>query len=78
MTAKLTCADCRWWHFQSTPEGSEPDSDKGVGYCRRFPPERRENGVGAWPVTFAYDWCGEYVHKDDVSYQIGEGYSSVS
>tara|TARA_R110002167_G_scaffold60368_19_gene170619 strand:- start:1251 stop:1487 length:237 start_codon:yes stop_codon:yes gene_type:complete len=78
MTARLTCADCRWWHFQPTPEGDSREADNAVGYCRRLPPQRRENGVGAWPITFGGDWCGEYVHKDDVSYQVGQGYAPVS
>jgi hypothetical protein len=78
MTAKLTCSDCRWWHFHSSPEGEERDSDNAVGYCRRYPPERRENGVGAWPITLAYDWCGEYVHHADVSYQVNEDQKTIS
>ena len=78
MTARLTCADCRWWHFQATEEAGRRDDAKALGYCRRMPPERRENGVGAWPITLPTDWCGEYVHKDEVSYQIGQGDKAVS
>ena len=59
VTSKFVCSGCRWWHFHPT-EGAEPDSEQAVGYCRRFPPARRENGVGAWPITFGNDWCGEY------------------
>jgi hypothetical protein len=66
VTAKLACAGCRWWHFQPT-ESAEPESEQAVGYCRRFPPARRENGVGAWPITFGGDWCGEYTEKSEVS-----------
>ena len=66
VTAKLVCSNCRWWHFQPT-EGAEPESEQAVGYCRRFPPARRENGVGAWPITFGGDWCGEYAEKSEVA-----------
>ena len=66
VTAKLDCGSCRWWHFQPT-EGAEPESEQAVGYCRRFPPARRENGVGVWPITFGGDWCGEYTEKSEVS-----------
>ena len=66
MTSKSSCSDCRWWHFQAT-EGQERGSDTAVGYCRRFPPARRENGVGAWPITFGNDWCGEYAEKSEAS-----------
>ena len=66
VTSKFVCSGCRWWHFHPT-EGAEPDSEQAVGYCRRFPPARRENGVGAWPITFGNDWCGEYAEKSEVS-----------
>jgi hypothetical protein len=69
VTSKFVCSGCRWWHFHPT-EGDEPSSEQAVGYCRRFPPARRENGVGAWPITFGYDWCGEYADKNDVSWQV--------
>jgi hypothetical protein len=66
---KFVCAGCRWWHYHPT-EGAEPGSEQAVGYCRRFPPARRENGVGAWPITFGSDWCGEFTDKAEVSWPI--------
>jgi hypothetical protein len=72
MTSKSSCADCRWWHFQAS-EGQERSSDTAVGYCRRFPPARRENGVGAWPITFGYDWCGEHEARGDGGWEIARG-----
>ncbi len=78
MSATFTCSDCRWWNFQKAPEGEDRESKEAIGYCRRNPPERRENGVGAWPITLAYDWCGEYMHKDDVTYQVGQGFSGTA
>jgi hypothetical protein len=59
MTAGSACARCRWWHRPPTEEEATAP-EQAVGYCRRFPPSRRENGVGAWPITFGYDWCGEF------------------
>jgi hypothetical protein len=66
VNAKCVCSGCRWWNFHPT-EGADRDSDQAVGYCRRFPPTRRENGVGAWPITFGNDWCGEYAEKSEIS-----------
>jgi hypothetical protein len=71
-TAVFACSRCRWWLFHPT-EGAEPSSDQAVGYCRRFPPTRRENGVGAWPITFGNDWCGEYADTSDVSQRFSRG-----
>lgn len=68
VTAKFVCSACRWWNYQPT-EGAEPNSDQAVGYCRQFPPERRENGVGAWPITFGNDWCGEYGERSEAARQ---------
>jgi len=68
VSAKFVCSSCRWWQYHAT-EGAEPDSERAVGYCRRFPPERRENGVGAWPITFGGDWCGEYAEKSEAARQ---------
>lgn len=59
------CATCRWWLFQKTDDVEDRRADDAIGYCRRFPPERRENGVGAWPITFSGDWCGEHRHRED-------------
>ncbi len=75
VTTKVVCSGCRWWHYHPT-EGAEPDSEQAVGYCRRFPPSRRENGVGAWPITFGSDWCGEYADKSDVSRQTSRNTSA--
>jgi hypothetical protein len=69
LASKFVCSGCRWWYFQPT-EGADPESEQAVGYCRRFPPTRRDNGVGAWPITFGNDWCGEYAEKNDVSRQL--------
>jgi hypothetical protein len=63
MTAKFTCSDCRWWHVPPPQEGDDRSLDRAVGYCRRFPPTRRDNGIGAWPITFNNDWCGEYLER---------------
>jgi hypothetical protein len=71
-TAEFGCAGCRWWLSQPT-EGSERGSEQAVGYCRRFPPARKDNGVGAWPITFGNDWCGEYADKSDVSWSASRG-----
>jgi hypothetical protein len=68
VTTKVVCSGCRWWHYHPT-EGAEADSEQAVGYCRRFPPSRRDNGVGAWPITFGSDWCGEYADKSDIPRQ---------
>jgi hypothetical protein len=72
MTAKFVCSGCRWWHLHPT-EGVEPDSERAIGYCRRFPPARRENGVGAWPITFGNDWCGEHTDKSEVGQHRSRG-----
>lgn len=76
VTGKLGCSGCRWWHYHPT-EGVEPDSDQAVGYCRRFPPSRRENGVGAWPITFGGDWCGEYADKSEASRLVLRGVAAA-
>ena len=68
VTAKFVCSGCRWWHFHPT-EGADPDSDQAVGYCRRFPPSRRENGVGAWPIDV--DTSGLAAEKDEGSRTTG-------
>jgi hypothetical protein len=74
LTAKFVCSGCRWWQFYPA-EGSDPNSQHAVGYCRRFPPTRRENGAGAWPITFGNDWCGEYADKSEAAIQISRGVS---
>jgi hypothetical protein len=76
VTAKFVCSGCRWWHFHPT-EGADRDSDQAVGYCRRFPPTRRDNGVGAWPITFGNDWCGEYAEKSEISRQMARSASAA-
>jgi hypothetical protein len=76
MAAKFVCSGCRWWHYHPT-EGTERDSDEAVGFCRRFPPTRRENGVGAWPITFGNDWCGEYKEKSEASRQVPRSASAA-
>lgn len=63
----MRCDKCRWWHKE--PD-SDAISDEGVGECRRFPPQILENNPGdgepngmPWgthPLTFGYDWCGEF------------------
>lgn len=75
-TVKSVCADCRWWHFHPT-EGAQPGTEQSVGYCRRFPPSRRENGVGAWPITFGNDWCGEFADKSAAAWQISHNLTSA-
>jgi hypothetical protein len=72
--AQFACSGCRWW-LVHPQEGTEPGSDQSVGFCRRFPPARRENGVGAWPITFGSDWCGEYADKSEVSRQMSRSAS---
>jgi len=72
MAPKFACSDCRWWHFQAA-EADGRGAEKSIGYCRRFPPSRRENGVGAWPITFGYDWCGEYQERNGASWQVARG-----
>jgi hypothetical protein len=72
MAPKSTCSDCRWWHFQAA-EADDRDAGKSIGYCRRFPPSRRENGVGAWPITLGYDWCGEYQERNGACGQVARG-----
>jgi hypothetical protein len=69
METSLTCSDCRWWHFQAA-ETDAGSSERSIGYCRRFAPARRENGVGAWPITFGYDWCGEYQERGKATKQV--------
>jgi hypothetical protein len=76
MTLKSTCSGCRWWHFHPV-EGEEQGGEKAVGYCRRFPPSRRENGVGAWPITFGYDWCGEYAERGEGAWQVARDLAST-
>jgi hypothetical protein len=71
-STQFVCSGCRWWLFHPR-EGAEPGSDQSVGYCRRFPPSRRENGVGAWPITFGNDWCGEFTDTSDVTRRISRG-----
>ncbi len=70
MTVKPICSACQWWHFHPR-EGEEASAEQGVGYCRRFPPTRRENGIGAWPITFGSDWCGEYAERTGEAWQVG-------
>ncbi len=76
VTSKFVCSGCRWWHYHPT-EGADADSEQAVGYCRRFPPSRRENGVGAWPITFGNDWCGEYAEKSEVARQLPRSASAA-
>ena len=67
VTGKFACSACRWWDLRPI-EGVEADSVQAVGFCRCHPPTRRENGVGAWPITFGNDWCGEYAERAEVAH----------
>lgn len=78
MTVRFTCCDCRWWDFRPTEDAEAREDEKAVGYCRRMPPSRRDKGIGGWPVSFRDDWCGEYTHKDDISYQFRERSSAIT
>ncbi len=76
MSVKPICSACQWWHYHAN-EGDEANLEKGVGYCRRFPPSRRENGVGAWPITFGTDWCGEYAERKGEAWQVERAAASA-
>jgi len=45
------CQYCRFWE--------QPDPDQGIGYCRRYPPNTKEQ-EDEFPVTGINTWCGEY------------------
>jgi hypothetical protein len=75
MANKSSCAECRWWQFQAA-DTDDRQSETSIGYCRRFPPARRENGVGAWPITLGSDWCGEYQERSDTTWQVARSASA--
>lgn len=52
LRADSTCGECLFW------EKGDP-----YGECRRNPPI--PEGVN-WPVTGFFDWCGEFVHKQEL------------
>lgn len=55
-----TCSDCRFWDTNAISE------DASLGRCRYSPPVATvgsSNRHADWPVTQAYDWCGQYVLK---------------
>jgi len=71
-TTRFVCSACRWWHVPPADDAN-PATAPTVGYCRRFPPARGENGVGAWPITFGHDWCGEFAENTELARQASRG-----
>lgn len=50
MSEEEECKNCRF--FKS--------SGSSNGLCRRNAPQRNEHGIGVWPSTWAYYWCGQF------------------
>ncbi|GAB4227873.1 MAG: hypothetical protein Kow0032_07480 [Methyloligellaceae bacterium] len=63
---EVACRGCVYWQtFADNPNGIEPGKEKGR--CKRNPPEIHYSAKGAgalWPVTFAYEWCGEHAGRE--------------
>lgn len=66
---KPACKDCRFWCEQD-----DPDADKSLGECRRYPPTIpwRETSDPActydpneFPLVHRDVWCGEFVLRPD-------------
>lgn len=62
------CENCRFWN------GFEGEGEKSKeGWCRRYPPVLRcpdpasddVNDTNWFPTTRDYDWCGEYVRREE-------------
>jgi len=63
------CKDCEWWD-----ENAQVIEDVDFGLCRKNPPiclrakvhcgaNHSSENCGAWPITGAGDWCGEFVRR---------------
>jgi hypothetical protein len=71
------CVNCRFWCELTADEdtglGRYVVSGTSTGLCRRYPPAgiRRDARMiadtadvataAAWAITWAHDWCGEFV-----------------
>ncbi len=57
------CETCRFWNHDARDSYGE---DEAFSYCRRYPPSMGfyhdvdENFTAMFPITVAYDWCGEW------------------
>ena len=80
--SKRTCETCRWWNEPAGPPVSDTTRE---GFCRRYPPsvspELDEPEFRYWPLTEAWDWCGEWAPLDVLpltfgAYVAGEGWVS--
>jgi len=76
---EMLCDDCRFWCAlpEGDPIESGPYvvTGDGTGLCRRYPPvgvrstgSRLEDtadvaGAAGWPITWNFDWCGEFVGR---------------
>ena len=68
MTARATCASCRWWElWWANP------TERTLGMCRRYAPRPKrgaeiddvdDSSFADWPNTHESDWCGEHAPKE--------------
>lgn len=62
------CDTCRFWQ-RGNDIGQVTSDDHDEGWCRRHAPHVAAPKEGShsaeyearWPVTWANDWCGEYM-----------------
>ncbi|MFA6363417.1 hypothetical protein [Methanoregula sp.] len=60
------CKNCRYWQkderyimLMKAAGFSDVDEKETRGYCKRYPPSRKE-GSQVWPVVGEEDFCGEF------------------
>jgi len=75
--SEVLCRHCRFWCELPVGDPMESGPYKvtgiGTGLCRRYPPvglrplkPKLEDtadvaGAAGWPITWNFDWCGEFV-----------------
>lgn len=54
-----SCSSCKYYQSEII-EDDDVVFESDLGYCRRFPPHKRESALGIFPLVEHDNWCGEY------------------
>jgi hypothetical protein len=61
MECLLECESCLYWE--------DTHNSYDGGHCHRRAPvcvgmDDRKEGIGCWPMTYKWDWCGDFEKKE--------------
>ena len=73
----MKCCECQWWETKAEPEFMELDEGECHRYPPNVPCINQVTNLGiaapevikgsvlmTYPVTYAFEWCGEFFGKE--------------